>query len=242
MIRAAAFLLALAGPAAAQSSAMEQALAACGGTQISLSAPDGTPPEMLDRASAVLNARLGGGVLLKYVSAEGGGLVVRLPASSVDLDGFSAALSRVDLGFYEVAETGLKMELEGRALYLVEPPVLTGADIADAQPMFDHGGRPALSFRFTPDAARLFGAFTEAHIGAPFAIVLDGAVLSAPVIREPIHGGNGMISGNFTVEDVTALAASLRGGQLPIDLTVQSAEEVPMDPQADHSICPQMGQ
>ena len=57
-------------------------------------------------------------------------------------------------------------------------------------------------------------------MGKPFAIVLDGKVLSAPVIREPITGGSGQISGSFTVEDTVTLSALLRAGALPAPLTV----------------------
>ena len=69
-----------------------------------------------------------------------------------------------------------------------------------------------------PWARKRFGDITRAHVGEPFAIVLDGKVLSAPVIQEPIIGGSGQISGNFTVAETTSLAALLRAGALPAPL------------------------
>ena len=70
---------------------------------------------------------------------------------------------------------------------------------------------------------------TEDNVGNPFAIVLDGKVLSAPVIREPITGGAGQISGNFTVQQASDLAALLRAGALPAPLTVIEERTVGAD-------------
>ena len=104
--------------------------------------------------------------------------------------------------------------------YIVEQtPVVTGEDLVDAQPSFDQNGRPAVSFRFNPTGARKFGDYTAANIGAPFAIVLDNEVISAPVIQSHIPGGSGIITGNFTVEESTQLAVLLRAGALPAEMT-----------------------
>jgi preprotein translocase subunit SecD len=77
-----------------------------------------------------------------------------------------------------------------------------------------------VSFRFNTSGARKFAQATQENVGRPFAIVLDNKVISAPVIREPILGGSGQISGNFTVESANNLAILLRGGALPAKLTV----------------------
>ncbi|WP_420586734.1 protein translocase subunit SecD [Ruegeria sp.] len=94
-------------------------------------------------------------------------------------------------------------------------PVVTGEELVDAQPSFDQNGRPAVSFRFNTSGARKFGDYTLENIGAPFAIVLDDEVISAPVIQSHIPGGSGIITGNFTVEESTNLAVLLRAGALP---------------------------
>jgi len=99
--------------------------------------------------------------------------------------------------------------------------VLTGRDLVDAQPGFDiRTNEPILNFRFNAEGARRFGQATQENVGKPFAIVLDNEVLSAPVIREPILGGTGQISGSFTVEQVNDLAIQLRSGELPGKLTL----------------------
>jgi len=125
--------------------------------------------------------------------------------------------TRVPLGYkiYPSDEEG------GRSYLLQEAPVVSGEDLVDAQPGFDsRTNEPVITFRFNQSGARKFGRFTKNHVGLPFAIVLDNKVLSAPVIREPILGGSGQISGNFTVESANNLAIQLRSGALPTKLTI----------------------
>ena len=110
------------------------------------------------------------------------------------------------------------MDQEDVYYILERAPVVTGDELVDAQPDFDQNGRPAVSFRFDPTGARKFGDYTAENIGSPFAIVLDGEVISAPVIQSHIPGGSGIITGNFTVEESTNLAVLLRAGALPAGL------------------------
>ena len=106
----------------------------------------------------------------------------------------------------------------GRYYNLEAVPVVTGEDLVDAQPSFDQNGRPAVNFRFNPSGARRFGDYTAENIGSPFAIVLDGEVISAPVIQSHIPGGSGIITGSFSIEESTNLAVLLRAGALPATL------------------------
>lgn len=111
------------------------------------------------------------------------------------------------------------MDEEGVFYILEQTPVVTGDDLVDSQPAFDQqSGQPAVTFRFNPAGARAFGDYTAANVGAPFAIVLDEEVISAPVIRQAITGGSGQITGNFTVEESTELAVLLRAGALPAEM------------------------
>ena len=112
-------------------------------------------------------------------------------------------------------------ETPGRK-YLIEKRVLvSGGDLVDAQPGFDpRNNEPVVNFRFNSTGARKFAEATQANVGKPFAIVLDNKVISAPVIREPILGGSGQISGNFTVQSANDLAILLRAGALPAPLTI----------------------
>jgi preprotein translocase subunit SecD len=106
--------------------------------------------------------------------------------------------------------------------YVVKKQVLvSGGDLTDAQPGFDQrSGEPIVSFRFNTSGSRKFAAATSENVGQPFAIVLDNEVISAPVIREPITGGSGQISGSFTVQGANDLAILLRAGALPAPLTI----------------------
>lgn len=107
----------------------------------------------------------------------------------------------------------------GTFYILEQTPVVTGDDLVDSQPAFDaQSGVPAVTFQFNPTGARAFGEYTSANVGAPFAIVLDEEVISAPVIRSAITGGSGQITGNFTIEDSTELAVLLRAGALPAEM------------------------
>jgi preprotein translocase subunit SecD len=106
--------------------------------------------------------------------------------------------------------------------YLIKKAVaVSGADLTDAQPGFDQrSSEPMVSFRFNSNGARRFSQITQENVGKPFAIVLDNQVISAPVIREPIMGGSGQITGSFTVQEANDLAILLRAGALPAPLTI----------------------
>ncbi|MEQ8948863.1 protein translocase subunit SecD [Parvibaculum sp.] len=111
---------------------------------------------------------------------------------------------------------------EPKVPVLVERRIMVGGDrLVDATPGFDQRtGEPVVNFRFDSIGGRQFGEVTRDNVGRPFAIVLDNEVISAPRINEPIMGGQGQISGSFTVQDATNLAILLRSGALPVDITI----------------------
>jgi preprotein translocase subunit SecD len=110
--------------------------------------------------------------------------------------------------------------------YLVQKEVeIEGDDIVDASPGFQND-QPIASFRFNSHGARRFAHLTADNIGRPFAIVINDRVFSAPVIREPITGGSGQISGNFTLEEANTVAMLLRSGTLPGRLSVADQQIV----------------
>ncbi len=106
--------------------------------------------------------------------------------------------------------------------YVIERRVLvSGGDLTNAQPSFDsRTSEPVVNFTFNTSGARKFAEATQQNVGKPFAIILDNEVISAPVIREPILGGSGQISGSFTVQSANDLAILLRAGALPAPLTI----------------------
>ncbi len=112
--------------------------------------------------------------------------------------------------------------------------MVSGENLTDAQSGFDQQTRePIVSFAFDSAGARRFANATRDGVGRRFAIVLDNTVISAPVIREPILGGRGQISGNFTSESAEELALQLRAGALPAPLTVLEERTVGAELGAD---------
>src|SRR6201996_6042300 len=106
--------------------------------------------------------------------------------------------------------------------YVIKKQVLvSGGDLTDAQTGFDQrSGEAVVNFKFNTAGSRKFAQATTENVGQPFAIVLDNKVISAPVIREPITGGQGQISGSFTVQTANDLAVLLRAGALPAPLKI----------------------
>jgi protein-export membrane protein SecD len=109
---------------------------------------------------------------------------------------------------------------------------LSGENLTDAQASFQDN-QPVVSFRFDTEGARKFADITSENVGRLFAIVLDDEVISAPRIQEPITGGSGVISGDFTVQEANELALLLRSGALPAPLTVLQERTVGPDLGAD---------
>jgi len=93
---------------------------------------------------------------------------------------------------------------------------LSGAYLADAQPEYGSAfNEPEISIVFNPEGAKIFALVTERYVGRQLAILLDGDVLMAPVIKTVIPNGRGVITGNFTMEEVRDTALLLRAGALP---------------------------
>jgi preprotein translocase subunit SecD len=109
--------------------------------------------------------------------------------------------------------------------------MVSGDQISKANQSFDENGRPDIQITFDSAGARRFGRTTQENVGKPFAIILDGKVLSYPTIESPILGGNAQITGNFTVQSAHDLAVSLASGRLPVKL-------VPIE---ERSIGPDLG-
>jgi preprotein translocase subunit SecD len=111
---------------------------------------------------------------------------------------------------------------------------IKGDSLTDAVQTFEQQtNSPVVSITFDQQGGAKFAKLTSENVNKPFAIILDGKVLSAPNINEPILGGQAQISGNFTVESANQLAISLRSGALPVDLAVIEERTVGPDLGAD---------
>jgi preprotein translocase subunit SecD len=109
---------------------------------------------------------------------------------------------------------------ENGEVYLLGDLYVTGKDLTDAWPTRDELQKPAVSLRFNSAGARAFEDATAINIDKQIAIVLDGVVISAPVVRARISGGEAQISGNFTYDEAIRLSVMLRAGNLPFEVEV----------------------
>lgn len=117
----------------------------------------------------------------------------------------------------------VKGEDEKRGEYNIvikKKPIVSGDQLTNAQASFNQNSQAIVAFSFNNIGGKLFAEATKNNPGKRLAIVLDNKLLSAPVINEPILGGSGIISGNFTVESANELALLLRAGALPTALEV----------------------
>ena len=128
----------------------------------------------------------------------------------------------------------LLMGEDGVTPYLVKKRILvSGENLTRAGVGSDQNGRPAIDFRFDGQGARRFGEATAQNIGKPFAIILDGKIISAPTIQGAIAGGTGQITGNFTIQSASELVNLLNGGALPAPLKVEERRVVGAELGAD---------
>ena len=105
--------------------------------------------------------------------------------------------------------------------YLVEKKSRVGGEnLVDAKASFDPQEGHAVSFRFDTTGAQKFGKATSENVGKRFAVILDGVVITAPVINTAITGGSGIITGNFSSQEAADLSVLLRAGALPAPLSI----------------------
>ena len=115
----------------------------------------------------------------------------------------------------------LMFENESEEAIVSKRIILSGDNLVDAKPTMDtQTNETVVSFSLDRVGAKKFGKATSTGVGKRLAIVLDGKIISAPSVREPIVGGSGQISGNFTFQSATDLALLLRSGALPAPLRI----------------------
>ena len=112
--------------------------------------------------------------------------------------------------------------------------IIAGDELINAQQGFDQqNNEPIVNITFNSEGGRKFARVTQENAGKPFAMILDGKVISAPNINEPILGGQARISGRFTVDSANQLAIALRSGKLPVALKVVEERTVGPEMGAD---------
>ncbi len=105
--------------------------------------------------------------------------------------------------------------------------ILTGADLKNAGVvMYEQSSVPVIAFEMTSEGGKIFAEHTRTHIGQYLALVLDGEVISCPVINTEISNGEGIIEGSFTIESANELAVQLKYGSLPVPLRIVEYKKV----------------
>ncbi|MEX0918800.1 MAG: protein translocase subunit SecD [Candidatus Paceibacterota bacterium] len=213
----------------------------------SLSAEDVSPREVMSSLREVIERRVNVfGVSEPTVLAEQSGfgdeaehrLIVELPGIT-DIDEALALIDRTpELEFKLENPDGLSLtptEIEdGEALLdlseedLFIPVGLTGRLVKRAQVDFNAGGLggPGVLVEFNREGAELLSEITAANIGQPLAIILDGELKSAPIIRDRIDNGQALITGDFTIDEAKALVRDLNLGALPVPITLLSTQTI----------------
>lgn len=208
--------------------------------------PEKQKEDATERALEIIRNRIDQfGVKEPLISRQGKeGIVVQLPGvtdrqRTIDLIGKTALLEfrlvSDDLELLKQARDGsipegyeLKSDDRGNELLIRKEASLAGDTLVDAVVKFDQStfGEPYVGIRFNPKGAEIFSRVTGDNVGKRLAIVLDGVVQSAPVIRERIPRGEAQITGNFKVSEANDLAIILRAGALPAPIKIEEERTV----------------
>ncbi len=184
--------------------------------------------DIVEQTIEVIRRRVDGtGTQEPLIQRQGNNRIVVQLSGVANPDEIKSLLGRTaSLSFHLEDSTGLTssstiktIDEDGNTLILKRRAYLTGKNLLDAQPSYNNN-LPVVSFRFDSSGARKFGRLTSLNVGKRIVIMLDGKVISSPVVNEPILGGSGVISGKFSIEEVNELSILLRAGALPAPLSV----------------------
>lgn len=171
----------------------------------------------MSRLIEVLDRRVNGiGVAESAIQKAGDNRVI------IELPGLQNTEDAINL----IGKTALlEFKLMGEDGSLGET-LLTGSYLKSADVSYDNLGRPQIQFEMTPEGAQKFAQITRENIGKQLAITLDGVVQTAPRINSEIPSGNGVITGNYTVEEAKATATLLNAGALPVKAEIVETRTV----------------
>jgi preprotein translocase subunit SecD len=178
---------------------------------------------------------------------------VETPDAKVDDDAMNRSVKIIERRVNELGLTEPVIQRQGKDRIIVELPgvkdpekaiamlgrtallefrnmegktVMTGKDLKDSKAVAEQNGQAVVTLDFTAEGGQKFADLTMKNVGKQIAILLDGEVLTAPVVNEPITGGKAQISGSKNMEDAEHLAILLRSGSLPVKLEVMENRTV----------------
>lgn len=137
-----------------------------------------------------------------------------------------AILAGPDAKVSTVQQYDAKGKLVSERPIILKNVLLTGADLKMASPGQSQYGEPLVNIEFTAEGSKKFEDATTQSVGRPLAIVLDGKIISAPNVNEPIRGGRAQISGRFSIKEVQDLVIQLKAGALPVPVEIVSNKVV----------------
>jgi preprotein translocase subunit SecD/SecD/SecF fusion protein len=199
--------------------------------------------QAIDQSITIIQRRIdGSGVLNPQIARQGTDeIVVQLPGVS-DPERIKTLIGTTAHMTFQLVDTAAQpgnpvpplgdmllpmQDAPSQTLAVLATVAVDGADLENAQASTDpQSGQWVVNFSLNSLGAREFADVTTANVGKPFAIVLDGKIISAPVIREPITAGSGQISGNYSAQSATDLALLLRAGALPAPLSIVEEQSV----------------
>jgi preprotein translocase subunit SecD len=213
---------------------IRQGLDIQGGLSVTLTAQETTTSpvdeEAMQRAELIVRNRVDAlGVAEASIQRQGEeSILVQLPGISDPQQALETLGSTGQLEFVDPASVETTAPVtEGTTLQPgTYEPFMTGEVISDAAVSADQLGNPGVSVTFDAEGAETWATYTTNHVGDQVAIVLDSVVRSAPVIREPILGGDTEISGDFTPAEAKQLQTVLESGALPVSLEFSESRVV----------------
>ncbi|PIR61031.1 MAG: hypothetical protein COU68_01540, partial [Candidatus Pacebacteria bacterium CG10_big_fil_rev_8_21_14_0_10_45_6] len=168
-------------------------------------------------------------VVQTAINGESYRIVIELPGVTDESEALALVGKTAELSFQLIdekpieipANASLAAELDLSQFMTLVPTGLTGAQLKRATVQFDQTtGEPQVGLQFDEEGSRLFADVTSEHTGERLAIVLDGSIVMAPNLNEPIFGGQAQISGGFTLDEAKQLSIQLNAGALPVPISV----------------------
>jgi preprotein translocase subunit SecD len=173
----------------------------------------------LDAARAAIEKRLEAADIRADVSVAEGQLRVRLRNKD---DVSAAAMLATDVGLLVFFDPGETPPHPGEPVPEDVQPLLTGLHVGSAQIGKDQSGSYQIVLKFDEQGAQILADYTSSNVGHYLVIALDEVVLIAPLVQQPITGGEAVITGQFTEAEAKRLAAEINSGPLPVPLVVVS--------------------
>lgn len=211
---------------------IKQGLDLQGGTEVTLEAdmkdvlPEDTQ-DALDSAKEIIARRVDlYGVaepsIKTIVSQDTHRILVALPGVSNPEEALSLIGQTASLDFYD-----MPVATDSPTFADLKATGLTGKDLKKSSVTFNaQNGKPEISLQFTSDGGKKFGEITSRNVGKPVWILLDGQILTAPVVQQAIMDGNAVINGDFTLEDAKNKVITLNAGALPVPISIIKQQNI----------------